>query len=104
MAPLPWSWHPALLRSHGMFTDWEKGLEQIYIGSTMQDAAPAVSCTGEEVLGSSRWAVPEARMSRGPFELVLLPEVHSEVVAPCEALVTHVALVAGLGVTLRDTQ
>lgn len=35
---------------------------------------------------------------------MLLPEVDSEVVPPCEALVTHVALVPGLGVTLRDTE
>lgn len=35
-------------------------------------------------------------MPRGPFELVFLPEVDSEVVSTCEALVTDMALVPGL--------
>lgn len=39
-------------------------------------------------------------MARGPLELVLLAKVHGEVVAPGEALVTHMTLVPRLRVPL----
>lgn len=38
--------------------------------------------------------LPEPGVSRGPFELVLFVQVNSEAVAPGEALIAHVALVA----------
>lgn len=44
--------------------------------------------------------VPESGVSRGPFELVLLAEVGSEVVSPSEALLTDMTLVAGHKISL----
>lgn len=44
---------------------------------------------------------PEAGVTRGPLELVLLAEVRGEVVPPGEALLAHVALVAWDKVALQ---
>lgn len=44
--------------------------------------------------------VPEPWVSRRPFELVLFVQMDSKVVAPGEALTTHMALVASYKITL----
>ena len=46
------------------------------------------------LLDGSSQDIPEPGVSRGPFELVLLVQMDCEVVAPGEALTTHMALVA----------
>lgn len=40
------------------------------------------------------WDLPESGVSRRPFELVLFEQMNSEVVAPAETLIAHMALVA----------
>lgn len=40
------------------------------------------------------WDLPESGVSRWPFELVLFEQMNSEVVAPAETLIAHMALVA----------
>lgn len=40
--------------------------------------------------------VPKTGVPRGPLELVLLAKMNGEVVAPCEAFVTHMTFVPWL--------
>lgn len=48
--------------------------------------------------------LPESRMSRWPFELVLFMQMDSKVVAPGEALTTHMALVASCKIPLKENE
>lgn len=44
--------------------------------------------------------LPEPGVSRGPFELMLFVQMNGQVVAPGEALIAHMALVASYKIPL----
>lgn len=44
--------------------------------------------------------LPKSGVSRGPFKLVLFEQMNSEVVAPAETLIAHVAFVASYAIPL----